>query len=174
MPWCIELVLRALDRDRHAADRIRLAPPRVIMMASDGCACWLGHSCGPGFDNPWGYLRPCQIYAQGVYVKACRKRPRRDCLKRLNRVEGQVRGLAKMVEEDRYCIDVVTQIAAVRAALAPDRGTGPEGPCRPLRRARDRQRRSQGAAGENRRIDGRSGPHRSVRALAAPIKAGFR
>jgi len=40
-----------------------------------------------------------------------------DCLKRLNRVEGQVRGLAKMVEEDRYCIDVVTQIAAVRAAL---------------------------------------------------------
>ncbi|HVM86278.1 MAG TPA: metal-sensitive transcriptional regulator [Candidatus Binatia bacterium] len=40
-----------------------------------------------------------------------------DCLKRLNRVEGQVRGLSRMVEEDRYCIDVVTQIAAVRAAL---------------------------------------------------------
>ena len=39
------------------------------------------------------------------------------CLKRLNRIEGQVRGLAKMVEEDRYCIDVVTQISAVRAAL---------------------------------------------------------
>lgn len=40
------------------------------------------------------------------------------CLKRLNRIEGQVRGLARMVDEDRYCIDVVTQIAAVRAALA--------------------------------------------------------
>ena len=40
-----------------------------------------------------------------------------SCLKRLNRIEGQVRGLARMVEEDRYCIDVVTQIAAVRAAL---------------------------------------------------------
>jgi DNA-binding FrmR family transcriptional regulator len=39
------------------------------------------------------------------------------CLKRLARVEGQVRGLARMVEDDRYCIDVVTQIAAVRAAL---------------------------------------------------------
>ena len=39
------------------------------------------------------------------------------CLKRLNRIEGQVRGLARMVEQDRYCIDVVTQIAAVRAAL---------------------------------------------------------
>jgi DNA-binding FrmR family transcriptional regulator len=39
-------------------------------------------------------------------------------LKSLNRVEGQVRGIAKMVEEDRYCIDVVTQIEAARAALA--------------------------------------------------------
>ncbi|MBY0510328.1 MAG: metal-sensitive transcriptional regulator [Rhodospirillaceae bacterium] len=40
-----------------------------------------------------------------------------SCLKRLNRIEGQVRGLARMVEEDRYCIDIVTQISAVRAAL---------------------------------------------------------
>ena len=39
------------------------------------------------------------------------------CLKRLTRIEGQVRGLARMVEEDRYCIDVITQIAAARAAL---------------------------------------------------------
>jgi len=39
------------------------------------------------------------------------------CLKRLKRIEGQVRGLSRMVEEDRYCIDIVTQIAAVRAAL---------------------------------------------------------
>jgi len=38
-------------------------------------------------------------------------------LKRLSRIEGQVRGLARMLEEDRYCIDVVTQISAVRAAL---------------------------------------------------------
>jgi DNA-binding FrmR family transcriptional regulator len=40
-----------------------------------------------------------------------------SCRKRLNRIEGQVRGLAKMVDEDRYCIDIITQIAAVRAAL---------------------------------------------------------
>jgi CsoR family transcriptional regulator, copper-sensing transcriptional repressor len=39
------------------------------------------------------------------------------CLKRLGRIEGQVRGLARMIEDDRYCIDVVTQISAVRAAL---------------------------------------------------------
>jgi len=39
-------------------------------------------------------------------------------LKRLQRIEGQVRGLARMVEGDRYCIDVVTQLSAVRAALS--------------------------------------------------------
>ena len=38
-------------------------------------------------------------------------------LKRLSRVEGQVRGVARMVEEDRYCIDVLTQISAAQAAL---------------------------------------------------------
>ena len=36
---------------------------------------------------------------------------------RLRRVEGQVRGVQKMVEEDRYCIDVLTQVGAVKAAL---------------------------------------------------------
>jgi len=38
-------------------------------------------------------------------------------LNRLNRVEGQVRGIARMVDEDRYCIDIMTQLQAVRAAL---------------------------------------------------------
>jgi DNA-binding FrmR family transcriptional regulator len=38
-------------------------------------------------------------------------------LKRLSRIEGQVRGLARMVQEDRYCIDIVTQVGAIRAAL---------------------------------------------------------
>jgi DNA-binding FrmR family transcriptional regulator len=36
---------------------------------------------------------------------------------RLSRIEGQVRGVARMIEQDRYCIDVVNQIEAVRAAL---------------------------------------------------------
>ena len=40
-----------------------------------------------------------------------------SALKRLQKIEGQVRGLIRMVEEDRYCIDVVTQISAARAAL---------------------------------------------------------
>jgi DNA-binding FrmR family transcriptional regulator len=38
-------------------------------------------------------------------------------LKRLHRIEGQVRGLSRMVEDDRYCIDIVTQLSAVRVAL---------------------------------------------------------
>jgi DNA-binding FrmR family transcriptional regulator len=38
-------------------------------------------------------------------------------LKRLRRIEGQVRGVESMVEDDRYCIDVVTQITAIQAAL---------------------------------------------------------
>ncbi len=45
------------------------------------------------------------------------KEAKSACQKRLGRIEGQVRGLARMVEEDRYCIDIVTQISAVRAAL---------------------------------------------------------
>ena len=46
-----------------------------------------------------------------------RKDIKAACLKRLQRIEGQVRGLSRMVAQDRYCIDIVTQIAAVRAAL---------------------------------------------------------
>jgi CsoR family transcriptional regulator, copper-sensing transcriptional repressor len=43
----------------------------------------------------------------------------KDALKkRLHRIEGQVRGLERMVDEDRYCIDILTQVAAVRTALA--------------------------------------------------------
>jgi DNA-binding FrmR family transcriptional regulator len=45
------------------------------------------------------------------------KASKEELLKRLARVEGQVRGVTKMVEEDRYCIDVLTQIEAAEAAL---------------------------------------------------------
>ena len=40
-----------------------------------------------------------------------------DYLKRLRRIEGQVRGIQRMVDEDTYCIDVLTQVAAVTKAL---------------------------------------------------------
>lgn len=43
--------------------------------------------------------------------------PKNRLQARLNRIEGQVRGISRMIEEDRYCVDVLIQLAAVRAAL---------------------------------------------------------
>lgn len=40
-----------------------------------------------------------------------------DLQKRLNRIEGQIRGVSKMVDEDKYCIDILTQVSAAKAAL---------------------------------------------------------
>ncbi len=51
------------------------------------------------------------------YMSIMQTHLKASCLKRLSRIEGQVRGIARMVEEDRYCIDIVTQISAARAAL---------------------------------------------------------
>ncbi len=42
---------------------------------------------------------------------------KKSCLTRLRRVEGQVRGIARMVDEERYCIDIVNQVQAVLAAI---------------------------------------------------------
>jgi len=50
--------------------------------------------------------------------EAMRQDTKTDIAKRLARIEGQVRGLSTMVEQDRYCLDVVTQVRAARAALA--------------------------------------------------------
>ncbi len=41
----------------------------------------------------------------------------KDLLNRLSRVEGQIRGIKKMVEDDQYCIDIITQVSAATAAL---------------------------------------------------------
>jgi CsoR family transcriptional regulator, copper-sensing transcriptional repressor len=42
---------------------------------------------------------------------------RNDLLNRLSRIEGQVRGIAKMVEQDKYCIDILTQVSAASQAM---------------------------------------------------------
>jgi DNA-binding FrmR family transcriptional regulator len=52
-----------------------------------------------------------------VEVKPGYTEDKDQVLTRLRRIEGQVRGIHKMVEADRYCIDVLTQVAAVKAAL---------------------------------------------------------
>ena len=46
-----------------------------------------------------------------------RERHKANLLTRLKRIEGQVRGISRMVEEDKYCVDILIQIAAVKAAL---------------------------------------------------------
>jgi DNA-binding FrmR family transcriptional regulator len=51
------------------------------------------------------------------YMTSMQAKAKASCLKRLNRIAGQARGLVRMVDEDRYCIDVITQVSAVRAAL---------------------------------------------------------
>ena len=56
-------------------------------------------------------VRPMEEHQHG-YVHA-----KDDYLKRLRRIEGQVRGLQRMVEEDKYCIDILTQVSAATKAL---------------------------------------------------------
>lgn len=50
-------------------------------------------------------------------LRKTRRENRQGLVRRLARIEGQVRGLSRMVEEDRYCVDVLVQIAAVHQAL---------------------------------------------------------
>src|SRR5262245_3881651 len=76
--------------------------------------CWFCWRC----DHVDFFLRSgIASHTRWGYIFAMRKDIKPEAAKRLNRIEGQVRGLARMVDEDRYCIDIVTQIAAVRAAL---------------------------------------------------------
>ena len=61
--------------------------------------------------------RSLELYTLGGYIAGMQAEAKASVLKRLQRIEGQVRGLSRMVEDDRYCIDIVTQLSAVRAAL---------------------------------------------------------
>ncbi len=54
---------------------------------------------------------------EGHVHSGVERRDKLDLQQRLNRIEGQVRGIRRMIDEDRYCPEVLTQIAAVRAAL---------------------------------------------------------
>ncbi|AUS95537.1 hypothetical protein CDQ84_11350 [Clostridium thermosuccinogenes] len=49
--------------------------------------------------------------------EAAKKESKEDLLKRLRRIEGQVKGIQRMIEEEKYCVDILTQVAAVRAAI---------------------------------------------------------
>lgn len=53
----------------------------------------------------------------GHKIKHRSEQERKDLTTRLSRIEGQIRGLKNMVEEERYCVDILTQVSAVQAAL---------------------------------------------------------
>jgi DNA-binding FrmR family transcriptional regulator len=81
----------------------------------------LAATCAVGFAAGLGVCRHdrsvLDLYTLWGYISGMRTEIKASVAKRLNRIEGQVRGLSRMVEDDRYCIDIVTQISAVRAAL---------------------------------------------------------
>lgn len=60
---------------------------------------------------------PCSRPGDGTHAVAMDPEVKQSLLIRLRRIEGQIRGLQKMVEEERYCADVVTQMASVQEAL---------------------------------------------------------
>jgi CsoR family transcriptional regulator, copper-sensing transcriptional repressor len=60
---------------------------------------------------------PCTRPGDGTHALVMDPEVKQSVLVRLRRIEGQIRGLQKMVEEERYCADVVTQIASVQEAL---------------------------------------------------------
>ena len=100
--------MRRVRFNRHAADGI--FPFRSFRVGMRHGALRGLHFVSRTYTL-WGYQSSTR---EGYMEKSVSEK----VLKNLNRVEGQVRGIAKMVEEDRYCIDVVTQIEAARAALA--------------------------------------------------------
>ena len=77
---------------------------------------WTGAAGAPweAWQQEWLMLA---IYTLRGYGSRMDEKLKKSQLARLSRIEGQVRGVARMIEEERYCIDVLTQIRAVRAAL---------------------------------------------------------
>lgn len=59
----------------------------------------------------------CQEEAPAGKTKVRSEKEYKDLIHRLNRIEGQVRGVKNMLERDAYCIDILTQVAAINAAL---------------------------------------------------------
>ena len=59
----------------------------------------------------------CSANGDNVKHKQRESAEKKALLTRLSRIEGQVRGVRAMVEDDRYCVDIVTQVSAIQAAL---------------------------------------------------------
>jgi DNA-binding FrmR family transcriptional regulator len=88
----------------------------MAVMGVGAVVFFLGHN-GLRLHIPLRGIIRLALYTPMGYMASMKNETKQSCIKRLGRVEGQVRGVARMVEEDRYCIDVITQISAIRAAL---------------------------------------------------------
>lgn len=104
---------------RKKSNEIMEEKKPVITVAEDsddGCKC----GCKTNGRKNEG---ECACKTEGLENEdECRSKHRddkeyRDLINRLRRVEGQIRGVQKMVEEDRYCVDILTQVMAVQSAL---------------------------------------------------------
>jgi DNA-binding FrmR family transcriptional regulator len=119
----VEAMPGGLRIDAHATDGIARDLVGIKLGGVGAVVAMAGMASVPssvsmrvcGFTHP--ALQPLEVYTLGGYIESMRKDIKSSVQKRLGRIEGQVRGLSRMVDEDRYCIDIVTQISAVRAAL---------------------------------------------------------
>ena len=82
-------------------------PTGVFSPSTGSCRC-----CSP---KPFAQAL---VHPAGIRAVHPMKDRKQEALQRLARLEGQVRGIARMIEEDRYCIDILNQALAVRAALS--------------------------------------------------------
>ncbi len=98
----------SMQGDAHQEDGASVAAAGAASAMACGCGCAAGE------DGEGGEGRKAVAVDPAIKERN---------LKRLRRIEGQVRGLQRMVEEDRYCADILTQISSVHEAL---RSTGRE------------------------------------------------
>ena len=99
-------------------------------------------------NTPWGYM-----------VKRMAHDKRQGLNRRLNRIAGQVAGLQKMVQKDRYCVDILTQVAAIRSAVNSPWCRTAYGSHGALRHRSFRTRPSDGEEEVARRADQRNATH---------------
>ncbi len=118
------------DRVRVGMASVRMAVVALAAAGHEVLRCARKYPGGVMLDT----------YTRGGIGQGMKHHDKSAHLKRLSKIEGQVRGLSRMVEEDRYCIDIVTQVSAVRRP-ATRRGRHPAGAHRALRRTCDRERR---------------------------------
>lgn len=95
--------MRQPDDARHVTSFYVVGTSSILLVK----IAWASEACGV-----------FALYPHGVYYLGMDAEIKQKISNRLNRIEGQVRGLKEMVEKEEYCIDVITQSSAIRQALS--------------------------------------------------------